>query len=167
MLEAALKAGREAGFATVEAFIEKVRRQENDGDPLSPSRHEVLLERLSVRAFREAGDPLAACLSAPDLRQVRRLFAELAAGAALDRRKNFALLLPKAVGKVRVDIYDPGIEAWEEGQAADLRERVREALLSFPGLKLKRFLFSRSLRKVYLANSRGFLAKYRDRKSVV
>jgi predicted Zn-dependent protease len=161
MLELALKAGREAGFAAIEAFAEKVQRQEFDGVVATPARHEVHVDRLRLRAFRETGDPLGACLSAPDLHQLRLCCSELAAGAALDRKKNFAHLLPKAAAKVRVNIYDAGIEPWEESQAMDLRERVREALLTFPGLKLKRFLFSRTLRKVYLANTRGFFAKYR------
>ncbi len=161
MLESLLQAGRDAGFATVEAFLEKIQRQDFDGAETSTSQHEVRIDRVRLRAFRDAGDPVGASLSSPDLRQARLCFAELASGAALDRKKSFAHLLPKAVGKVRVNIFDAGIELCEETQAADLRERVRESLLTFPGLKLKRFQFSRTLRKVYLANSRGFFAKYR------
>jgi len=161
MLEAVLRAGSEAGFSTVEAFAEKVLRQENDGADGPLSLHEVRSENVRIRAFRDTGDPLGARISAPDPRQFRLCFAELASGSALDRKKNFAHLLPKAVGKVKVNVYDTGIELWDEGQAADLREKVRESLLTFPGLKLKRFLFSRALKKIYLANTRGFFAKYR------
>ncbi|MCU0276747.1 MAG: metallopeptidase TldD-related protein [Acidobacteria bacterium] len=161
MLEAVLKAGHHAGFATVEAFAEKVQRRECDVSVPSLSFHDARSDRLRLRAFRDTGDPLGASLSAPDLRQVRHCFAELASGAALDRKGNFAHELPKAVGKVKVNIYDAGIETWDEAQAADVRERIRESLLSFPGLKLRKCLFSRTLRKVYLANTRGFFAKYR------
>ena len=82
----------------------------------------------------------------------------MASGAALDRRKNFAHLLPHSAQKVKLGIYDPGIEILDEAQAADLREKLRECLLSFPGLKLKKFQFSRALKKVYLANTRGIFA---------
>jgi len=161
MLESVLKAGREAGFSTVEAFAEKVLRRDFDGAETAPSQHEVHVDRVRLRAFREWGDPLGARLSAPDSRQVRLCFAELAAGSALDRKKSFAQLLPKAVEKVRVNVYDPLIELWDDALAAELREKAREALVTFPGLKLKKFQFSRALMKVYLANTRGFFAKYR------
>jgi predicted Zn-dependent protease len=156
-----MKTGREAGFSTVEAFGEKILRQESEGADLSLSLHEVQSDRILVRTFRDAGDPLGFSLSAPDARQIKRCFAELASGSVLDRKKNFAPWLPKSVQKIKLDIYDPGIELWDEAQAADLREKVRECLVTFPGLKLKKFQFSRALKKVYLANTRGFFAKYK------
>jgi predicted Zn-dependent protease len=161
MLETVLKTGGEAGFATVEAFAVKVLRRESSGTGPELSRHEAGGDRLLARAFRESGEPLGFSLSAPDARQVRRSFADLASGSMVDRRKNFAHLLPKSAQKVKLDIFDAGIEPWEGGEADDLRERVRECLLSFPALKLKKFQFSKELRKVYLANTRGFFAKYR------
>ncbi|MCU0236658.1 MAG: metallopeptidase TldD-related protein [Acidobacteria bacterium] len=153
--------GREAGFSTVEAFAEKVRRQESDGADRVLSRHEVESDRVRVRAFRDTGDPLGLSLSAPDSRQVKAGLAGLASSPVLDRRKNFAHLLPHGAQKVKVSIYDPGIELWDEAQAADLRERLRECLVTFPGLQLIKFQFMRALKKVYLANSLGFFAKYK------
>ena len=161
MLETVLKTGREAGFSTVEAFAEKVLRQESEGADQPLSHHEGRSDRLLVRVFRELGDPLGLSLSAPDARSVRRGLADLASGSVLDRKKNFAHLLPRSTQKSKLDIYDPGIELWDGSQAADLRERIRESLVTFPALKLKKFQFSRALEKVYLANSRGFFAKYR------
>ncbi len=161
MLETVLKTGREAGFSTVEAYMEKVARQEIAGADGPLAVHEAQGDRLAARAFRETGDPLGFSLSAPDARQVKRCFAELACGSAVDRKKNFAQLLPRAAARSRLDIFDPGIEAWDETQASDLRERLRESLVTFPGLKLKGFQFSRALKKVYLANSLGFAAKYK------
>ena len=161
MLEAVLKTGREAGFSTVEAFAEKILSQERAGVDQPLSLHEVQGDRLRVRAFRDSGDPLGFSLSSPDARQVKRGFAALAHGSGPDGKKNFAQLLPKSVPKNKPDIYDPGIEAWEEDPAETLRERIMESLVTFPGLKLKKFIFSRVLKKVYLANSRGFLAKYK------
>ena len=161
MLETILKLGREAGFSTVEAFEEKVRRQESDGADTSLSLHDVESDRVLVRVFRDTGDPLGLNLSAPDSRQVKSGLAGLAAGSVLDRKKNFAQLLPTGAQKVKLSIYDAGIEVWDEAQAADLREKLRECLLTFPGLKLKKYQFSRALKKVYLANTRGFFAKYK------
>ncbi len=161
MLETVLKTGREAGFSTVEAFAEKILRQERAGVDQPLSLHEVQGDRVRVRAFRDSGDPLGFSLSSPDARQVKRCFAALAHGSGPDGKKNFAQLLPKSVPKNKPDIYDPGIEAWEEDPAETLRERIMESLVTFPGLKLKKFIFSRVLKKVYLANSRGFLAKYK------
>lgn len=161
MLETILKAGREAGFATVEAFEERILRQECEGADLPLSVHEVENDRVLVRAFRDTGDPLGFSLSHPDARQVKHGFAMLASASGLDRKKSFAHLLPRSVAKCKIDIYDPGIESWDEAQAADLLEKIRESLVSFPGLKLKKFHFSRLLKKVYLANTRGFLAKYK------
>ena len=43
-----------------------------------------------------------------------------------------------------------------ETLADELRERIMESLVTFPGLKLKKFNFSRVLKKVYLANTREF-----------
>jgi len=161
VLETVMKTGHEAGFSTVEAFAEKVLRQESEGVGPCLSLHEVQSDRILVRAFRETGDPLGFSLSAPDARQVRHCFAELASGSVLDRKKNFAQLLPKSVQKIKLDIYDPAIELWDGTQAADLREKVLECLVTFPGLKLKKFQFSRALKKVYLGNTRGFFAKYK------
>jgi predicted Zn-dependent protease len=161
VLETVMKTGREAGFTTVEAFAEKVKRQESDGVGPSLSLHEVQSDRVLVRAFRDAGDPLGFSLSAPDARQVKHCFAELASGSVLDGKKNFAHWLPKSVQKIKLDIYDPEIELWDGPQAADLREKILESLVTFPGLKLKRFQFSRALKKVYLGNTRGFFAKYK------
>ena len=161
MLETVLKTGCDAGFSTVEAFAEKVLRQENSGAAQELSLHELNSDRVLARAFRETGEPLGFSLSAPDARQVRQSFAELAAGSVVDRKRNFAHLLPRSVQKVKLDIFDPGVEPWDGRQAVDLRERIRECLLSFPGLKLKKYQFSKELKKVYLANTRGFFAKYK------
>ncbi len=161
MLETVLKTGREAGFSTVEAFVEKILSRECEGADQPLALHEVQGNRLRVRAFRDTGDPLGFSLSNPDSRLIKRSFASLAHGSGLDGKKNFAQLLPKSVAKSKLDIYDPGIESWDEDPAGELRERIRESLVTFPGLKLKKFSFSRLLKKIYLANTRGFLAKYK------
>ena len=161
MLETVLKAGREAGFSTVEAFGEKIWRWESEGSGPPLSGHEVQLNRLLARAFRDNGDPLGFSLSNPDARAIKQCFASLGSASGPDRKKSFGHLLPRTHAKSKLDIYDPGIEDWNEAQVAELLERLRESLVSFPGLKMKKFHFARILKKVYLANSLGFLAKYK------
>lgn len=161
VLETVLKTGKEAGFSTVEAFGEKIWRWESEGSDQPLSGHEVQTNRLLARAFRDTGDPLGFSLSNPDARLIKQYFSSLGSASGPDNKKNFALLLPRNVAKIKLDIYDPGIEGWNEAQVAELLEKIRESLVTFPGLKLKKFHFSRILKKVYLANTLGFLAKYK------
>jgi predicted Zn-dependent protease len=125
------------------------------------SGHEVQSNRLLTRAFRDSGDPLGFSLSNPDARSIKQCFSSLGSASGPDGKKNFAHLLPRNVTKIKLDIYDPVIENWNEAQVAELLEKINESLLTFPGLKLKKFHFSRILKKIYLANSLGFLAKYK------
>jgi predicted Zn-dependent protease len=161
VLETVLKTGKEAGFSTVEAFGEKIWRWESEGSDQPLSGHEVQSNRLLARAFRDTGDPLGFSLSNPDTRLIKQYFSSLGSASGPDNKKNFAHLLPRSVAKIKLDIYDPGIEGWHETQVAELLEKIRESLVTFPGLKLKKFHFSSILKKVYLANSLGFLAKYK------
>jgi predicted Zn-dependent protease len=161
VLETVLKTGREAGFSTVEAFGEKIWRWENEGSDQPLSAHEVQSNRLLARAFRDSGDPLGFSLSNPDARLIKQYFSSLGSASGPDGKKNYAHLLPRTLSKIKLDIYDPGIEDWNETRIAELLEKIRESLVTFPGLKLKKFHFSRILKKVYLANSLGFLAKYK------
>jgi predicted Zn-dependent protease len=161
VLETVLKSGKEAGFSTVEAFGEKIWRRESDGSDQPLSVHEVQSNRLLARAFRDTGDPLGFSLSNPDARLIKQYFSGLGSASGPDNKKNYAHLLPRSVAKIKLDIYDPEIEGWNEAQVAELLEKIRESLVTFPGLKLKKFHFSRILKKVYLANSLGFLAKYK------
>jgi predicted Zn-dependent protease len=161
VLETVLKTGKEAGFSTIEAFGEKIWRWESEGSDQPLSSHEVQSNRLLARAFRDSGDPLGFSLSNPDTRLIKQYFSSLGSASGPDGKKNFAHLLPRSVAKIKLDIYDPGIENWNETQVAELLEKIRESLVTFPGLKLKKFHFSRILKKVYLANSLGFLAKYK------
>ena len=161
VLETVLKTGKEAGFSTVEAFAEKIWRWESDGSGRPLSRHEIQSNRLLARAFRDSGDPLGFSLSAPDARSVKQSFAGLGSASGLDGKKNFALGLPRSVAKVKPDIYDPAIDDFDEMRVDELLEKIREGLVTFPGLKLKKFHFARMLKKIYLANSLGFLAKYK------
>jgi predicted Zn-dependent protease len=161
VLDTVLKSGKEAGFSTIEAFAEKTWHWESEGSGQPLAVHEVQGNRLLARVFRDSGDPQGFSLSDPDARLIKHYFSCLAAASGPDRKKNFAHLLPRSFAKIKLDIYDPGIEDWHEGRVAEPLEKIRESLVTFPGLKLKKFHFSRILKKIYLANSLGFLAKYK------
>ncbi len=161
MLETVLKTGHDAGFSTVEAFQEKIWRWESEGGDPPLSGHELQSNRLLARAFRDSGDPLGFSLSNPDARSIKQSFSSLGSASGPDGKKNYAHLLPREHAKIKLDIYDPGIDAWNEAQVVELLEKIRESLVTFPGLKLKKFHFARILKKVYLANSNGFMAKYK------
>lgn len=161
MLETVLKSGKEAGFSTVEAFAEKTWRWESEGSGQLLAVHEVQGNRLLARAFRDSGDPHGFSLSDANARLIKHYFSCLAAASGPDRKKNFAQLLPRNFARIKLDIYDPGIEDWHDVRVAEPLEKIRESLVPFPGLKLKKFHFSRILKKIYLANSLGFLAKYK------
>lgn len=161
MLETVLKTGQDAGFSTVEAFQEKIWRWESEGGDPPLSSHELQSNRLLARAFRESGDPLGFSLSNPDARSIKQCFSNLGSASGPDGKKNYAHLLPREHAKIKLDIFDPGIDAWNEADGVELLEKIREGLVTFPGLKLKKFHFVRILKKVYLANSHGFMAKYK------
>ncbi|MCX6555177.1 MAG: TldD/PmbA family protein [Candidatus Aminicenantes bacterium] len=161
MLETVLKTGKEAGFSTVEAFGEKTWRWESEGNEPPLAAHEVQSNRLLARAFRDSGDPSGFSLSNPDARLIKQYFSSLSAASGPDNKKNYAHLLPRSFAKTKLAIYDPEIEDWDETRVNELLEKIKESLVAFPGLKLKKYHFFRLLKKVYLANSHGFLAKYK------
>jgi predicted Zn-dependent protease len=161
VLETVLRTGKEAGFSTVEAYGEKAWRWESEGSEWPLAAHEVQGNRLLARAFRDSGDPAGFSLSNPDARAIKGYFSSLGAASGPDHKKNYAQLLPRSAAKTKLAIYDPTIEAWDEAGVSELLEKIKESLVTFPGLRLKKFHFFRRLKKVYLANSLGFMAKYK------
>lgn len=160
MFDAILAAGRENGFAVVEVFAEKEEGVHFDLSPLCPSIHRQKTHRLAVRAWAERGDPVGFSLSTADAARARTQFARirpLPPGPG----KGAAVHLPTAVREVRCDIHDPAFEAFAADPVAELRSRISESLISFPGLKLVAARVSKTRQKRYLANSGGFAGKYR------
>jgi len=66
------------------------------------------------------------------------MFAELQSNQALDRKRNWARTLPTSAQPVKLAIFDPELESLTDQRLAEEYERVRESLLAFPGLRLRR-----------------------------
>jgi len=161
MIDTVLVEGKRAGFATVEAFGEKVERREYERFTDYRASHGVTLDQVTIRAFRDSGDPLGIMLPRPDAASIRRAFHDLGAVNIPDKKPNHAEHLPPSVRRSRVVIYDAEIERDGDARFDSLVERIAEIPVLYPGLTLEKIAFGQSLRKIYLANSRGLRTKYR------
>ena len=162
MIETILKIGKKTGFSTIEAFREKIEKQEFD-NPFNHrvANHEIRTDRVSVRAFWEAGDPAGFQLSKPDSKSIKAAFSNIYAINLPEEKKNYSHLLPASAKKVRIDIFDSSIDSIDSNTFNDLLDRVNESVIRFSGLRIKRIHFSKVLKKVYIANSHGLNIKYR------
>ena len=161
MIEAVFEAGLKSGFSVTEVFQEKTERKEYESFGGPESVHQAETDRLIVRAFWDTGDPVGFVLSAIDQKNVGRNFSQIRSLVKPDRKKNYAHLLPREIQKTPLDIYDHSFANVKDEQVREMRERVNEAMISLPGLKVARFSFSKALRKIHIANSHGLLAKYK------
>lgn len=162
MIESVLKIGGETGFSTIEAFREKIDKQEfADHIDNGVSRHTIQTDRVSVRAFWETDEPVGFHLSKPDAKSIKAAFANIYAVKLSGQKKNYAALLPETAKKVKLDIFDSAGDAPAGDNFVDLLDRVNESVIQFPGLKIKKMRFTKILKKVYLANSKGLDIKYR------
>lgn len=161
-LAAILQPGLESGFPTVEAFRERIEKQEFEsvGQRLT-AEHTARTDRVSVRAFWESGDPVGFCLSAPDARAAKDAFARVYATRLPGRKKNCAYLLPETARKVAIDIYDEAAASVGRETFVELKERLAGILVRFPGLRMRKVHLAKVFKRIYLANSRGFNAKYK------
>lgn len=161
-----LEQGKKTGFSTVEAFGEKVEREEYEHlTSHKIHRHTAVINRVTARAFWDTGDPVGFGLSKPGLNEIKNAFASvysfhLPSGAGGAR--NYASLLPSALDRVEVKIYDDSIDAIDISRVDELADQVNETLISpsFKDLELKKICYSKELKKVYIANSNGLNAKY-------
>lgn len=162
MIETILRIGEETGFSTVEAYREKIEKQEFDNlSDYKTVNHAIKTDRVSVRAFWETGDPVGFHLSKPDSKSIKTAFANIYAINLPEKKKNYAHLLPASAKKVKIDIFDNSIDSINSETFADLLDRINESVIQFPGLRIRRIHFSKTLKKVYLTNSKGINIKYR------
>ncbi len=162
MIETVLHQGQETGFSTVEAFREKTEAQEFESLVNGKvSHHAVLTDRISVRAFWDLGDPVGFQLSSPDPHSVNAAFAQVYATRLPDRKKNYARLLPGGARKVTIDIFDESVDSINSQTFAEMVDRVREILVRYPGLRLRRIYLAGAKKKVYIANTHGLNTKYK------
>ena len=101
MIDTILKIGEKTGFSTIEAYREKIEKQTFDN--LVDQRianHEVQTDRVSVRAFWEAGDPAGFHLSKPGSKSIKDAFANIYAINFPEKKKNYSHLLPASARRV-------------------------------------------------------------------
>ena len=161
MIKSVLKEGKKAGFSTVEAFQEKVEKREYENFIDYHASHSTRSNRMTIRAFWDSGDPVGFNLSDPDLESIRTAFSNIYTTNFPDRRKNYSHLLPDSAQKVKIDIFDDSIDSINDRSFFELIDRICEIIISFPGLKLKKILFSKILKKAYLTNSKNLNIKYK------
>ncbi|MCK4943761.1 MAG: hypothetical protein KAS65_09300, partial [Candidatus Aminicenantes bacterium] len=161
MIDAALKQGKKSGFSEVEAYREKVERNEYEQFFDYRADHSVKKDRLMIRAFWEYGDPVGFSLSNPGMESIRSAFLDICSLSVPDRKHNYSHLLPDSVDRIQLDIFDDSINLEDRQRFSDLVETINEILVTFPGLTLKKIYFSQSLKKVYIGNTRQLNIKYK------
>ncbi len=161
MIQSILSQGEKHGFSTVEMFREKKEWQEYERYNGHIFFHEVWNNHLTVRAFRESGDPVGFYLSNPTDAAMKRAFSQVGAVNIPDQKPNFADYLPVSVQKVGTNIFDPTVESFGRKDFEALLERLDEHLQEFPDLSLRKVRLLKILKKIYVANTNGLNGKYK------
>ena len=156
-----LDAGRQAGFREADLRRLRLHSVEWRGE----SGEDVKIRRgtahtLVLRGFRENGFPAGGCVSAPTLKEVRRVFRELQRAGLTGTASGFSDRLPASAQKVRLSIHDPRItDAPSLGE--EMASRISELMIRQTGIELAGWRLRAEERKVNVANTRGLEAKYR------
>jgi predicted Zn-dependent protease len=161
MIKHLLNLGEKSSFTTTEIYRDKTAQEECHRINGLLSVHSSNSDTYSTRCFKETGAPQGFIISDPTLATAKRAFANIAAAGFPSKSRNVAHLLPSAVKKTNLQIYDPGIERWPEGQFQQLSGKIDDYLSLFKGLALKDIKFQKVLKKVYITNSKGLTAKYK------
>jgi predicted Zn-dependent protease len=161
MIQSILSQGEKHGFSTVEVFREKREQQESEKYNGHIFFHEVQNNHLTVRAFRESGEPVGFHLSNPTDAAMKRAFSQVGAVNIPDQKPNFAAYLPVSVQKIGTNIFDPAVESFGRKNFETLLEKLDEHLQKFPDLSLRKVRLLKILKKVYVANTNGLNGKYK------
>ncbi|MCU0286390.1 MAG: metallopeptidase TldD-related protein [Acidobacteria bacterium] len=158
-----LEEGKKSGFITVEAFGEKIARDEYEY--LTNHKilhHTTITNKITARAFWDTGDPVGFGLSKPTITEIKNAFGAIYSINFPSRVKNYAPLLPASLNRVEVKIYDDTIDSFDTLRVDELVDQINETLISpsFKNLELKKISFSKELKKVYIGNTHGLNAKY-------
>jgi PmbA protein len=164
MIETALRLGKENGFSTIEAFVKRIEKQELDTFlDQNVMSHQSNINRMTVRAFWEQGDPVGFNLSCPSLSSLKEAFSNIYSQDLPTQKENISTLLPGSAEKVKSQFHlfdetinDVGIKEFQR-----MIEQIREMLPMYPGLMLKRIQLARVLKKITLANTNHLNAKYK------
>jgi predicted Zn-dependent protease len=158
-----LEEGVNTGFSAVESFEEKTERQEYECLPAEePVLHRQDLQRISVRAFWESGDPVGFTLSNPAPAAVKAAFSSVHSALLPDQVENFSGQLPAAVKKVNPVIFDESVDSVNIAALNRLIDQVFDVMESeaFRDMELHSIHLTKTLKKIYIANTRGLNAKY-------
>ncbi|MCP5105707.1 MAG: hypothetical protein GY950_20130, partial [bacterium] len=158
-----LEEGKKTGFSTVETFGEKVEKEEYDQFTDQKTRkHSSTTQRVTTRAFWDVGDPVGFNLSKPGAGQIKNAFSTIYSINLPTQTGNYAHLLPAAVDRVDVRIYDETFGEINAHHVDELAAQINETLISppFKDLELRKLHFSKTLKRIYIGNSRGLTAKY-------
>lgn len=162
-IQSIIEQGKKIGFSTIEAFGEKVEKEEYENIiDYKIQNHTVTTNRVITRAFWEVGDPVGFSLSTPGLDEIKRSFSTIYSINLAAQTKNYSHLLPSGLEQVNTRIYDETIETIDERRFDEFIDQINEMLISpsFKDLELKKIHFSKVLKKVYIANTNNLNTKY-------
>jgi predicted Zn-dependent protease len=163
-LQHLLAEGTQTGFSTIEAFAEKIGKQEYECFPDEPpSLHATQTQKVTVRAFRDTGDPVGFTLSKPGLPAIKSAFLNIYGTHLPDQKDNYRRQLPSTVKEISPSIFDQSIDAVDIHAFNELIDHINEIIISppFQGLKLKKIHLAKTLKKTYIANTNQLDAKYK------
>ncbi len=163
-LQHLLTEGTQTGFSTVEAFAEKTGKQEYECFPDEPpSLHATQIQKVTVRAFRDTGDPVGFTLSKPGLPAIKSAFLNIYGTHLPDQKDNYRQQLPSNVKEISPSIFDQSFDAADIHAFNELIDHINEIIISppFQGLKLKKIHLAKTLKKTYIANTNQLDAKYK------
>lgn len=163
-LQHLLAEGANTGFSTVEVFAEKTGKQEYECFPDEPpSLHSTQTQKVTVRAFRDTGDPVGFTLSKPDLPAIKSAFLNIYGTHLPDQKENYRQKLPSKVKEISPAVFDESFDAVDIHAFNELIDRINEIIISppFQGLKLKKIHLAKTLKKTYIANTNQLNAKYK------
>ncbi|MBN1196563.1 MAG: hypothetical protein JXA62_04075 [Candidatus Aminicenantes bacterium] len=160
-MERFLQVGKEAGFRQVDLRRLRANVREWTSDGNGEVRETAgTIHTLSVRGFLESGFPVGACLSSPSIKAARTVFRDLQRGAMPDSTPGFDHLLPTEARRMRLEIHDPQVlDADKLGE--ETASRLCELMIRYADVDLAGWRLRLEERKVNVANSRGFEAKYK------
>ncbi len=161
MIKAVVTEGIKAGFSAVEVFQERISQQEFEKFVDYTAAHSLNFNRIKVRSFWDTGDPMGFSLCNPDSKRIKSAFSDIYSTGVPQEKKNYGHLLPRSAQKIKMNIFDEGIDGVDNKEFVDLSDRIHEIVVSFPGLQVQKIRLVKTLKKVYLANTHGLDIKYK------
>ncbi len=161
MLDFIIKTGLSNGFEVVDVFRKKTEQKIFEYLVDFNAYHQVFEDGSFVRAFWSTGEPIGFYLSNPSESDIKKAFFFGASKIFPEKKKNYSHLLPKKIVSINPDIFDNSYYNIDEDEFLNLIERINDAVLMFPKLRLIKVVFQKLLNKSYIINSFGLNSKYK------